>query len=130
MAEGRARLMPAKAAARSRVSNGADVLPNVDGRSLIARRYRDIAAQMRHQVADAGRAELLRADSERFKREPRGFDGAVGDNHRTPGGAIGSAGAPLRNATVPMIAAIFARGGAGSACSSTSTRRCSWRWGF
>jgi hypothetical protein len=28
--------------ARSRVSNGGDVLPNVDGRSLIARRYRDI----------------------------------------------------------------------------------------
>jgi hypothetical protein len=31
-----------KAAARSRVSNGRDVLPDVDGGSLIARRYRDI----------------------------------------------------------------------------------------
>lgn len=29
--------------ARSRVSNGRDVLPNVDGRSLVARRYRDIS---------------------------------------------------------------------------------------
>ncbi len=32
-----------KPTARARVSNGRDVLPNVDGRSLIARRYRDIA---------------------------------------------------------------------------------------
>jgi hypothetical protein len=31
-----------KSHARSRVSNGRDVLPNVDGRSLIARRYRDV----------------------------------------------------------------------------------------
>jgi hypothetical protein len=31
-----------KAQARSRLSNGGDLLPNVDGRSLIARRYRDI----------------------------------------------------------------------------------------
>src|SRR4051794_23159634 len=51
MAEGRARLMPAKPAARSRASNGADVLPNVDGPCLIARRYRDIPAQI---VADTG----------------------------------------------------------------------------
>jgi hypothetical protein len=34
---------PRKPTARSRVSNGRDVLPNVDGRSLIARRYRDIS---------------------------------------------------------------------------------------
>ena len=32
-----------KSHARSRVSNGRDVLPDVDGRSLIARRYRDIS---------------------------------------------------------------------------------------
>jgi hypothetical protein len=31
-----------KPEARSRVSNGVDVLPDVDGRSIIARRYRDI----------------------------------------------------------------------------------------
>jgi hypothetical protein len=33
----------AKTHARSRVSNGRDILPGVDGRSLIARRYRDIS---------------------------------------------------------------------------------------
>ena len=33
-----------KPAARSRVSNGRDILPDVDGRSLIARRYRDITS--------------------------------------------------------------------------------------
>jgi hypothetical protein len=36
---------------RARVSNGADVLPNVDGRSIIARRFRDIVAQI---VVDMG----------------------------------------------------------------------------
>jgi hypothetical protein len=33
-----------KAHGRSRVSNGRDLLPDVDGRSVIARRYRDIAS--------------------------------------------------------------------------------------
>jgi hypothetical protein len=37
------RQAPRKPTARARVSNGRDVLPNVDGRSLIARRYRDVA---------------------------------------------------------------------------------------
>jgi hypothetical protein len=32
-----------KPTGRSRVSNGHDLLPNVDGRSIIARRYRDIS---------------------------------------------------------------------------------------
>jgi len=32
-----------KSHARSRISNGVDLLPNVDGRSLVARRYRDIS---------------------------------------------------------------------------------------
>jgi len=40
-----------KAFARSRVTNGADVLPNVDGRSLVARRYRDVSLAI---VADQG----------------------------------------------------------------------------
>jgi hypothetical protein len=40
-----------KPTARSRVSNGRDILPNVDGRSLIARRYRDIASAV---VVDQG----------------------------------------------------------------------------
>src|ERR1019366_3870148 len=33
----------AKSHAKSRVSNGKDILPNVDGRSVVARRYRDIS---------------------------------------------------------------------------------------
>lgn len=37
------RIAPRKPTARSCVSNGADLLPNVDGRSLVARRYRDIS---------------------------------------------------------------------------------------
>ncbi len=40
-----------KSHGRSRVSNGRDVLPNVDGRSVIARRYRDIISAI---IADQG----------------------------------------------------------------------------
>jgi hypothetical protein len=36
-------VVPRKSKARSRVSNGGDILPDVDGRSVVARRYRDIA---------------------------------------------------------------------------------------
>ena len=50
---GSPRLVPRKASARSRISNGADILPDVDGRSAVARRYRDIAAQI---IADMGGA--------------------------------------------------------------------------
>jgi hypothetical protein len=39
------------AASRSRLSNGKEVLPDIDGRSAMARRYRDIAAQI---VTDQG----------------------------------------------------------------------------
>jgi hypothetical protein len=35
-----------KTQARSRVSNGQDLLPGIDGRSPMARRYRDIAAAL------------------------------------------------------------------------------------
>ena len=45
-----------KAQARSRLSNGRDLLPNVDGRSLIARRYRDI---MNALASDQGGADRL-----------------------------------------------------------------------
>ena len=38
----RKRVAERKSHGRSRVSNGVDVLPDVDGRSVIARRYRDI----------------------------------------------------------------------------------------
>jgi hypothetical protein len=40
-----------KSQARSRVTNGVDLLPNVDGRSLWVRRYRDIVAM---HTADLG----------------------------------------------------------------------------
>ena len=39
----RTTVAPRPPVARSRVTNGADILPGVDGRSLLARRYRDIA---------------------------------------------------------------------------------------
>ena len=44
-------LSAAKSQARSRVTNHRDLLPNIDGRSLIARRYRDIVAAV---IADQG----------------------------------------------------------------------------
>jgi hypothetical protein len=43
-----------KSHGRSRVSNGHDVLPDVDGRSVIARRYRDITAAI---LSDQGGAD-------------------------------------------------------------------------
>jgi hypothetical protein len=45
-----------KAQARSRLSNGRDVLPDVDGRSVVARRYRDIIGAV---VSDQGGAGHL-----------------------------------------------------------------------
>jgi hypothetical protein len=42
---------PRMPTARSRVTNGSDILPGIDGRSLIARRYRDIVAAL---AADQG----------------------------------------------------------------------------
>ena len=45
-----------KAQARSRVSNGRDLLPKVDGRSLIARRYRDIMSAI---ASDQGGIDRL-----------------------------------------------------------------------
>jgi hypothetical protein len=45
-----------KAQARSRLSNGRNLLPDVDGRSIIARRYRDIVAAV---VSDQGGTEHL-----------------------------------------------------------------------
>jgi hypothetical protein len=48
--------MAGKAQARSRLSNGRDVLPDVDGRSVVARRYRDIIGAV---VFDQGGAEQL-----------------------------------------------------------------------
>jgi hypothetical protein len=45
-----------KVYARSRLTNGKDILPNIDGRSLIARRYRDICAAI---IADQGGLDHL-----------------------------------------------------------------------
>lgn len=47
---------PRKPEARSRVTNGADILPGIDGRSLVARRYRDICAAL---AADQGGADRM-----------------------------------------------------------------------
>jgi hypothetical protein len=45
-----------KPTARSRVSNGRDVLPDVDGRGVIARRYRDIMSAI---VIDQGGSDRI-----------------------------------------------------------------------
>jgi hypothetical protein len=45
-----------KVYARSRLTNGKDLLPNIDGRSLIARRYRDICSAI---AADQGGLDQL-----------------------------------------------------------------------
>jgi hypothetical protein len=52
----RKRAADPKVYGKSKVSNGLDMLPDVDGRCLIARRYRDIASAM---VADQGGAAQL-----------------------------------------------------------------------
>jgi hypothetical protein len=49
-----------KSHARSRVSNGNDILPDVDGRSLIARRYRDIAQAILIDQGDASKISEAR----------------------------------------------------------------------
>jgi hypothetical protein len=59
-----------KAQARSRLSNGRDVLPDVDGRSVVARRYRDIIGAV---ISDQGGAEHL---SETRLQLIRRFSGA------------------------------------------------------
>jgi hypothetical protein len=45
-----------KAYARSRLTNGKDLLPNIDGRGVIARRYRDICSAI---AADQGGLDQL-----------------------------------------------------------------------
>ena len=56
MTKGSPAIADLKPQGRSRISNGRELLPNVDGRSMVARRYRDIAAQI---VADQGGAERM-----------------------------------------------------------------------
>ena len=47
--------------ARSRVSNGADILPGVDGRSALARRYRDIISAIVSDMGELGELSEVRA---------------------------------------------------------------------
>jgi hypothetical protein len=51
MGQNKPALTARKASARSRVTNGQDLLPGVDGRRIEARRYRDICAAL---LSDAG----------------------------------------------------------------------------
>jgi hypothetical protein len=51
MAAGSSVITPRKPTARSRVTNGHALLPGIDGRSAVARRYADICAAL---VADTG----------------------------------------------------------------------------
>src|SRR5215471_12058011 len=62
--------------ARSRVTNGSDVLPGVDGRSLVARRYRDIASG----AAPAGSAwvQALRLEGRCRGRRGKELDPRIG----------------------------------------------------
>jgi hypothetical protein len=50
----RTRAADPKSHGRSRTTNGKDVLPNVDGRSIVARRFRDISFAI---LADQGGAD-------------------------------------------------------------------------
>jgi hypothetical protein len=52
----RLRLAPSKPQFRSKLTNQGTLLPDVDGRSALARRFRDIVAQL---VADQGGADRL-----------------------------------------------------------------------
>jgi hypothetical protein len=56
MSPGRAAITPRSPTNRSRVTNGHALLPGVDGRSALARRYHDLVAAL---VGDAGGIELV-----------------------------------------------------------------------
>ena len=60
----RAQVVQRKAPQRSRVTNGRDVLPDVDGRSVVARRYRDIASAILidqgQELCSEARLQLIR----------------------------------------------------------------------
>jgi hypothetical protein len=71
MLQGNTSQAPRKPEARSRVTNGGDVLPGVDGRSVIARRYHDIASQI---LVDQGGADCC---SESRKQLVRRFAAAA-----------------------------------------------------
>jgi hypothetical protein len=49
-----------KSYGRSRISNGKDLLPDIDGRSIVARRYRDIASAILADQAGADQCSEAR----------------------------------------------------------------------
>jgi len=49
-----------KPTARSRVSNGRDILPDIDGRSVVARRYRDISNAIVSDIGGLDRCSEIR----------------------------------------------------------------------
>jgi hypothetical protein len=56
-----------KPTARSRLTNGSDILPGIDGRSTVARRYRDILGALASDQGGADRMSEARAQlSRRF----------------------------------------------------------------
>jgi hypothetical protein len=62
----RGRVPDPKLLARSRVTNGADILPNVDARSAIARRYKDVVSAI---LADqAGATQCTEARQQLIRR--------------------------------------------------------------
>lgn len=50
-----------KPQARSRLTNGKDILPGVDGRSIVARRYHDLVAALVTDAGGAGRVGEVKA---------------------------------------------------------------------
>jgi hypothetical protein len=63
---GRFREVLADPRTRSRISNASELLANIDGRSAIARRYRDILAQVVVDQGDTGISETLMQLIRRF----------------------------------------------------------------
>jgi hypothetical protein len=60
MSQGNNDVVSRKSHARSRVTNGGDLLPDVDGRSIVARRYRDIMSAILVDQGGAGRCSESR----------------------------------------------------------------------
>jgi hypothetical protein len=57
--------LPVSARHRSRLTNAKDILAHIDGRSAMARRYRDIVAQV---IADQGGTEISEARCQLARR--------------------------------------------------------------
>jgi hypothetical protein len=64
----RPRVARLSAAQRSRLSNGKEVLPDIDGRSAAARRYRDIASAVAADISPHGADHLSEARAQLVRR--------------------------------------------------------------